>query len=93
MSCKDCDEFQRGTGTSYFRWGTANIEVRACSRHLKEVYAALREHLKQEVIKENENLIGGIKDRCHSCNGSGSLRHLGGKVPCPDCSSLGDLDT
>ena len=48
MSCKDCDKFQRGTGTSYFRWGTANIEVRACMKHLEEVYTALRAALSKE---------------------------------------------
>lgn len=49
MSCKDCDEFQRGTDTSYYRWGTANIEVRACTKHLEEVYAALRKAQKKEI--------------------------------------------
>lgn len=48
MSCQDCNDLQESTVTSYFRWGTANIEVRACSRHLKEVYAALRAAVSKE---------------------------------------------
>ncbi len=52
MSCKDCDYFQAGSQTSYFRWGTANIEVRACPRHLKEVYDALREAQSSELWRK-----------------------------------------
>ncbi len=52
LSCKDCDEFQASDTTSYFRWGTANIEVRACKKHLKEVYAALREAQSSELWRK-----------------------------------------
>jgi hypothetical protein len=38
MSCEQCEELQKGTVTSYIRWGIANIEVRACETHLKEIY-------------------------------------------------------
>lgn len=41
MSCKNCEKFQESKETCYYRWGTANIEVRACQKHLKEVFAAL----------------------------------------------------
>jgi len=49
MSCKKCDEFQNGYKTSYYRWKNANIEIRACEEHLKEVFEAL--HKAQEKIK------------------------------------------
>jgi hypothetical protein len=54
MSCKACDEFQDSDQTSYFRWGTANIEVRACKKHLGEVYAALRKAQsdKRDILEE-----------------------------------------
>lgn len=41
MSCQQCEDFQDGEQTSYYRWKNANIEVRACQTHLKEVFAAL----------------------------------------------------
>lgn len=46
MSCIDCEEFQESGKTSYYRWKHANIEVRACVEHLKEVFAALNEKQK-----------------------------------------------
>jgi len=84
MSCKDCDDLQEGNVTSYFRWGTANIEVRACRKHLKEVYDVLREAQKQEIKPKP----------CPTCDGFRVVRGiLGTEVPCPNCSSVGDLDT
>jgi len=45
MSCKDCDEYNEGQkGVAYFRWGTANIGLMACPKHLKEVMDVLRKH-------------------------------------------------
>lgn len=41
MSCSDCEEMQRGDMTAPYRWGIANIEVRACNVHAKEVFDAL----------------------------------------------------
>ncbi len=41
MSCLDCDAFQHTPKTSFYRWKNANIEVRACVKHLKEVFDAL----------------------------------------------------
>ena len=47
MSCKECNYIQNETtSTSFFRWGAANIEVRACKKHLKEIYDVLRAHQK-----------------------------------------------
>lgn len=43
MSCQDCEDFQQSGMTSYFRWKNANIEVRACEKHLTEIFAVLRE--------------------------------------------------
>jgi len=52
MSCKACEQFQETTYTSYFRWKNANVEVRACPEHLKEIYEALRTALKVEAMLE-----------------------------------------
>lgn len=41
MSCKVCEEVQRGDLTAPYRWGIANIEVRGCDTHVKEVFDAL----------------------------------------------------
>ena len=41
MSCKECKDFQASGFTSYYRWKHANIEVRACKKHLLEVFNAL----------------------------------------------------
>jgi hypothetical protein len=43
MSCIKCDEFQDSNKTSYYRWKNANVEVRACEEHLKEVFKALND--------------------------------------------------
>lgn len=43
MSCKDCEEFQESQATSYYRWKNANVEVRACPKHLCEVFNALND--------------------------------------------------
>ena len=42
MSCKACEEFQDSGNVSFFRWKNANIEIRACAEHLREVFRALR---------------------------------------------------
>ena len=41
MSCQDCEDFQDSQKTSFYRWKNANIEVRACEKHLKEIFEAL----------------------------------------------------
>ena len=53
MSCRDCDEFQESDFTSYYRWGCANIEVRGCDKHLKEVFEALNKIQKEKREKED----------------------------------------
>ena len=46
MSCEKCDDFQDNTSrTYYFRWGAANIEVRACEFHVKQVFDCLKKEL------------------------------------------------
>ena len=42
MICKACEEFQDSDKSSFFRWKSANVEVRACEEHLREVFDALR---------------------------------------------------
>ncbi len=43
--------------TSFFRWGKANIEIRACEEHLKEVFNVLR-----EAQRNKDNVKGGLKE-------------------------------
>jgi hypothetical protein len=52
MSCPDCDEVQHSQITSFFRWKNADVEIRACREHLKEIFEVLRNAQKQEY--ENE---------------------------------------
>jgi hypothetical protein len=95
MSCIECNRVQGSFDgpTSYFRWGTANIEVRACEKHLTEVYGALRASLAFTKTMR-ESFRPSTKHSCTTCAGFGTLiKSLGHTVPCPDCSSVGDLDT
>lgn len=53
MSCENCNEFQDTQMTSFYRWKTANVEMRGCQEHLREVFEALNETQKnQEEIKK-----------------------------------------
>ena len=54
MSCSDCEKFQHSDKTSYYRWGTATIEVRGCAKHLKEVFAALNKAQKTPAQEPQE---------------------------------------
>jgi len=48
MSCDECDKYNEGQkGIAYYRWGTANIGVMACPKHLREVFDALNKVQKQ----------------------------------------------
>lgn len=48
MSCLECEKFQEDTNkTSYYRWRNANIEVRACEKHLREIFDALNDKQKE----------------------------------------------
>jgi len=55
MSCKACDEFQKSDKTSYYRFGIANLEIRACEEHLKEVFDTLNR-------AQTEGVEGGGND-------------------------------
>jgi len=48
MSCKDCEDAQNGNMSAYYRWGTANIELRGCRIHLKEIIDFLNTKVKDE---------------------------------------------
>jgi len=54
MSCKDCEEFQEKSSGSYpYRWGSAVVEILACRKHAKEIFAALNvvQKAKTEQVK------------------------------------------
>jgi len=41
MSCEACEEAQEKPMSAYFRWKNANIEIRGCDEHLREIFDAL----------------------------------------------------
>ncbi len=48
MSCNNCDKAQEGSTSAYFRWKNANIELRGCGQHLRQVIQALRDSPNQQ---------------------------------------------
>lgn len=66
MSCTACEQFQKSDVTSFFRWRTANIEVRGCKDHLAEVYACLRAAIEcnydAHLIEAAPELLENLKD-------------------------------
>ena len=57
MSCENCDKFQDTELTSYYRWKNANIEIRGCEKHLKEIFDILNESQKSrgKISADNGN--------------------------------------
>ena len=49
MACEECEKFQNTQMTSYYRWKNANIEIRGCSEHLKEIFTILTDYQKKGV--------------------------------------------
>lgn len=43
MSCKHCEEAQAGPAEYFYRWRNANILIKGCKEHVREVIFALRE--------------------------------------------------
>lgn len=52
MTCRECQIFQEGNKTSFFRWKNTDIEIRACNEHLKEVFEVLRNAQKEGEMVE-----------------------------------------
>jgi len=50
MSCEACEAFRDSGMTSFYRWHNANIEIRACSEHLVEVFDALGRARELQVV-------------------------------------------
>lgn len=48
MSCEDCEKTQKEPGIAWYRWKVANIAMKACDKHLREIFEVLtqwqREH-------------------------------------------------
>jgi hypothetical protein len=56
MSCEDCEKFQEETDKSYyFRWKNANIELRGCEKHIKEIIDILKCEQNLKLIEEHLN--------------------------------------
>ena len=43
MSCQECDAEQEGNRSAFYRWSTADIELRGCEGHLREVIKVLND--------------------------------------------------
>ena len=52
MSCEKCKEVQDSDITSFYRWKNANVEIRACDEHLKEIFSILTEAQKKKELSE-----------------------------------------
>ena len=58
MSCVDCEK-EDGSRVAYFRWGTANVGLIGCPKHLKEIIDCLNQKeddKKQSVLLELKKL-------------------------------------
>ena len=41
MSCEKCQEAQEKDQFTYYRWKNANVEMRGCPEHLREIFEVL----------------------------------------------------
>lgn len=41
MSCEECKASQKMTPIAYYRWDVANIAMKGCSKHLREIFEVL----------------------------------------------------
>ena len=48
MSCIDCEEYQQGDLAAFYRWKSANVEIRACKKHMLEMFNALSDFQSRE---------------------------------------------
>lgn len=51
MACNDCEQKQDGDTSAFYRWKAANIEMRGCDVHLREIFDVLNE-IQSRVIKQ-----------------------------------------
>ncbi len=47
MSCEDCEKAQKEPGVAYYRWKVANIAMKACKKHLLEIFAVLTQYQRE----------------------------------------------
>jgi len=69
MSCEQCNKVQESGITSYYRWGTADIEITACKKHLQEIYDVLNKI-------QSANHPDAVKFRIRKIS-KGGIRSLG----------------
>jgi len=41
MSCEECELRQNDTPIAYYRWDVANIAMKGCDKHLREIFDVL----------------------------------------------------
>lgn len=52
MSCEPCKTAQQFESAVFYRWKNANIQVKGCEEHLKEIFLVLNDV--QERIMESK---------------------------------------
>lgn len=52
MSCKECKASQETMLIAYYRWDVANIAMKGCSKHLREIFDVL--NLYQNASREGK---------------------------------------
>ncbi len=48
MSCKECDKRQEEPGIAWYRWKIANIAMKGCDEHLREIFDVLNKHQREQ---------------------------------------------
>lgn len=101
MSCKDCEKAQQETDkVAYFRWGSADIVLLGCKKHLLEITVTLNAHQeipgcipsdrprkatdKPQKFKE----FAESAEKCETCGDRKVVRTPqmgGGEMECPTC--------
>ena len=83
MSCIKCEEFQESKNTSFIRWKNANIEVRGCVEHLREVFSVIRsaQSKKQSDLLPFKHGEEGTHYACQQM-----IKKLGGQAGCCGCN-------
>lgn len=69
MSCDECEKCNEGQkGIAYYRWGTANIGLIGCQKHLKEVIDALNQAQKKGKCRYGKLNKNGEPDYSCDCD-------------------------
>lgn len=48
MSCKECIKQQEEPGIAWYRWKIANVAMKGCDKHLREIFDVLTKHQREQ---------------------------------------------